>query len=112
MHGIRLAGTPRAIHQVPVSARRSVRSRRRRSRALRWRGCWGVPALSQGTDDRLVLVDIRQPRIERPISIAWNDATASPAIRAFLALVHEYFEDEAASVTPLRRTTETVAIPG
>ena len=67
---------------------------------------------SVGSDDRLALVDIRQPRIERPIGIAWNDATASPAVRAFLALAHEHFEGEGASVTPLRRRAEAVAIPG
>lgn len=67
---------------------------------------------SVGADDRLVLVDIRHPQIERPIGIAWNDATASPAVRAFLALAQENFENEGASVTPLHRTAETTAIPG
>jgi DNA-binding transcriptional LysR family regulator len=59
---------------------------------------------SVGGDDRLVLVDICKPRIERPIGLAWNDATASPAVRAFITLAHEYFDDEPASVTPMRRT--------
>jgi DNA-binding transcriptional LysR family regulator len=66
---------------------------------------------SVGADPRVALIEIGGPRLERPIGIAWNEATTTPAVRAFLTLIRDQFDGPDASVTPLRRAG-AVAIPG
>lgn len=68
---------------------------------------------SVGDDTRIALVELTRPRLERPVGLAWNDAAASPAVRAFLGLAARHFDDEppadAATVTHLPAATATAA---
>jgi DNA-binding transcriptional LysR family regulator len=53
----------------------------------------GVAVLPRSAvgDAELAVVGISRPRLQRRIALAWNEATASPAARAFLALAARRF---------------------
>jgi DNA-binding transcriptional LysR family regulator len=60
---------------------------------------------SVGGDERLALIELTRPRIDRPVGLAWNDAATSPAVRAFVAIADRHFtEDGGAVVTPFPAT--------
>jgi DNA-binding transcriptional LysR family regulator len=65
-----------------------------------------VPRTVTEGDPRFDVIELTRPRLENLIGLAWNEAAASPAVRAFLSLVDRYFDDEeTASITVLPTRT-------